>query len=183
MADVTTRRPLPALICLLALTLLTALVWWRVINRSDSHATTASKSCTTAPAPVVLPRPNALSVTVYNSTNRALLAKNTAAVLAKDGFTIAGYGNDTATTKVAGIAEIRYSADQQPGANLLTYYFRGAKLVPLAAGSDSKLVVALGAKFVAVATPAAVQAAINDAHASQAPVGSTSVATQPSPTC
>ncbi|HEV7191990.1 MAG TPA: LytR C-terminal domain-containing protein [Jatrophihabitantaceae bacterium] len=180
MAEGTTRRPLPALICLLALTLLTALVWWRVLNRNDSHAST-TKVCSTSAAPVVLPRPAALSVTVLNSTNRAQLAKKTAAVLAKDGFVIATYGNDT--TLVAGVAEIRYSADQQPGASLLGYYFSGARMVPLDANSESKLVVALGAKFVTVSAPAAVQAAITAAHASQAPVGSTSVAAPTTPTC
>ena len=36
MATSTSRRPLPALAFLLALSLLTALVWWRVIHRSDS---------------------------------------------------------------------------------------------------------------------------------------------------
>lgn len=94
MAEGTTRRPLPALICLLALTLLTALVWWRVLNRSDSHASTASH-CSTTAAPLVLPRPPGVSVTVLNSTNRAQLAKKTAAVLAADGFVILTYGNDS----------------------------------------------------------------------------------------
>ena len=36
MATSTARRPLPALAFLLALSLLTALVWWRVLHRSDS---------------------------------------------------------------------------------------------------------------------------------------------------
>jgi hypothetical protein len=56
-------------------------------------------------------------------------------------------------------------------------------MVPLDANSESKLVVALGAKFVTVSAPAAVQAAITAAHASQAPVGSTSVAAPTTPTC
>ena len=132
---------------------------------------------------VVLPRPKAVSVTVLNSTNKALLAKKTAAALAKDGFTILTTGNDSTHTPVAGVAEIRFTTDQQPGANLLAYYFRGARMVPLATGSDSMLVVAVGAKFVAVSSPATVQSAINDAHASQAPVGATSSAPAPAPTC
>lgn len=82
-----------------------------------------------------------------------------------------------------GVAEIRYSIDQQPGASLLAYYFRGAKLVPLAAGSDSKLIVALGSTFTAVAPPATVQTAITAAHASQVPVGSKTAPAPATPTC
>jgi len=182
MAEGTVRRPLPALICLLALTLLTALVWWRVLNRNDSHAAT-NNTCTTTTAPVVLPQPSSVSVTVLNSTNKALLAKKTAAVLTKDGFAITSYGNDTGHAPVAGVAEIRFTADQQPGANLLSYYFAGARMVPLAAGADSTLVVAVGAKFVTVAAPATVQAAINAAHASQAPPGAKTTAPVATPTC
>src|SRR5581483_9430611 len=72
MAEGTTRRPLPALVCLLALTLLTALVWWRVLNRSDSHAS-STHTCSSTAAVVVLPRPNGISVTVLNSTTRSQL--------------------------------------------------------------------------------------------------------------
>jgi hypothetical protein len=182
MAEGTTRRPLPALICLLALTLLTALVWWRVINRSDSHAA-PNTGCTSSTAPLVLPRPAGVSVTVLNSTNKAQLAKKTAAALAKEGFVIVTYGNDTGHAPVVGVAEIRFTADQQPGASLLSYYFHGARMVPLAATSDSTLVVAVGSKFVAVSTPAAAQTAISAAHASQVPVGSKTPAAPAIPTC
>jgi hypothetical protein len=182
MAEGTVRRPLPALVCLVALTLLTALVWWRVLNRGDSHAS-PTKNCPSTSNVAVLPRPAAVSVTVLNSTNRTGIAKATAAVLASDGFKITTYGNDTGTAPVAGVAEIRFSADLQSGATLLSYYFPGARMVPLNANSDSKLVVAIGAKFTQVATAAAAQTAITDAHASQAPVGSTTVPPTPSPTC
>ena len=42
MASTTVRRPLPALIALLALLLLTGIVWWRVINRNDAEDSSAS---------------------------------------------------------------------------------------------------------------------------------------------
>src|SRR3982750_2962517 len=38
MASTLLRRPLPALIALFALLLLTALVWWRVLHRADESA-------------------------------------------------------------------------------------------------------------------------------------------------
>jgi len=56
-----TRRPIPALICLLALTLLTALVWWRVINRDSAHDTKSS-SCTPGPVANTLPSPRLISL-------------------------------------------------------------------------------------------------------------------------
>jgi hypothetical protein len=182
MAEGTIRRPLPALICLLALTLLTALVWWRVLNRSDGHAAT-TKGCSSSVAPVVLPRPPGVSITVLNSTNRTGIAKTTAAVLAKDGFKIVTYGNDTPHPLVIGVAEIRFTTDQKPGATLLSYYLPGSRMVPLAATSDSKLVLALGSTFTKVSTPAAAQTAINDAHVSQAPLGSTPSPSPTTPSC
>ncbi len=178
MADGTRRRPLPALICLLALTLLTALVWWRVLHRGVSTASTKSP-CTSQSTPTVLPQAASVTITVYNTTSRTGLAKTTAKVLGSDGFKVALFANDPAGLPVAGVAEIRYSADQKNGAALLSYYLPRAKLVALDASSDSKLVVALGANFTAVAPPSSAHAAMTSAHVSQAAPGP---AQTPSPT-
>jgi hypothetical protein len=178
MAERTARRPLPALIALLALTLLTALVWWRVLNRGGSSS---AHACPGQPTAVVLPQPSAVSLSVYNSTNRGGLAKATAKVLGKDGFKVITWQNDPANQVIQGIAEIRYSLDQKNSATLLAYYFPGAKLVQYQAETESKVVVSLGTKFTAVAPAASVQAKLSAAHVSQAPATRSSAA-GPSPT-
>jgi len=163
MTSPTKRRPLPALAFLLALCLLAALVWWRVLHRSDSAA--ADKpTCPTSQAPKTLPEAAAITVTVLNSTKRKGLAAATRLVLVKDGFRSPGKAiNDDKSFgghgQIAGVGEIRYGADSAPGAQLLAYYFPGAKLVKTEA-TDSTVLVSLGAAFKAVATPAAVTAAL-----------------------
>ncbi len=121
------RRPLPALIGLLALTLLTALVWWRVANRS-THA--AGPTCAPTPTQTALPAPSSVSVSVLNSTPRTGIAKAAYLTLQADGFTMNIYGNDTGQPVLAGIAEIRFGPDQKPAAALLSFYFPGATLAP-----------------------------------------------------
>jgi LytR cell envelope-related transcriptional attenuator len=168
MAEGTVRRPLPALIALLALTLLTALVWWRVLNRGGSSHPT---SCSGATAVVVLPQPSSVSLSVYNSTNRSGLAKAAAKVLTADGFKVLSWQNDPANQVIQGVAEIRYSLDQKTNATLVAYYFPGAKLVQYQAETESKLVVSLGTKFVKVTSPQDVRTALDQSHQSQAPSG------------
>lgn len=173
MADGTRRRPLPALISLLALTLLTALVWWRVLSRHDGN-TSAHNQCSAQSAPTILPQPGSVSLSVYNSTNRTGIAKTAASILSKDGFKVLGYQNDPANLLVPGVAEIRYSIDQKTAATLLSYYLPGAKLVALSATANSQLVVSLGSQYKAVATSTVAHDAITSAHVSQMPVGTTS---------
>jgi hypothetical protein len=168
MAGVKKRRPLPALICLIALTLLTALVWWRVLHRGDHHAIAASP-CTPTSTPTVQPRPPSILVSVLNSTQRAGLAKSTATSLARQGFKISGYGNDTGHTAIAGTAQIRYSPAQKTAATLLAYYFPGAKLVSLAASSDPTVVISLGTKFKALASSTAANRAMAADHVKLSP--------------
>ncbi|MDP9117749.1 MAG: LytR C-terminal domain-containing protein [Actinomycetota bacterium] len=173
------RRPLPALICLLALTLLTALVWWRVLHRSDAPVA-AKPTCAAPTSAPALPKPATVALTVLNATTRHGIAKATAATLTTDGFKINSFSNDTA--KVPGIAEIRFTPDEQGAATLLEYYFPGATQVPLTGSVDSRLVVSLGNAFQAVAAPAAVQAAIVATHGTPAP-GATSTRPAPSTAC
>lgn len=169
MSSPTKRRPLPALILLIALTLLTSLVWWRVLHRDDGHASAGTKCPKPGASASVLPRPAAIQVSVLNSTARAGLARSTATTLTKIGFKVAGYGNDSPKVRVAGVAEIRFGPGQKKEAALLAYYFPGAKLVPLAADPLNKVVVSLGAKFKAVATARAVGAGMSSDRVSLAP--------------
>jgi hypothetical protein len=165
-----TRRPLPALVFLVALTLLTALVWWRVLHRGNSQPAAAKQTCTTQPSQSLLPRPASVTVQVLNSTLRTGIAAAAQKALAKDGFkTPSAAVNDTGNPVIPGVAEVRYGSGELLAATLVAYYFPGAKLVALNAAPATDVVVSLGSTYKAVATPAAVQAAILAAHASQAP--------------
>lgn len=169
MASPTKRRPLPALMLLLALTLLTALVWWRVLHRDDGQASANTPCPTPSVTAALLPRPSSVSVSVLNSTTRPGIARATATTLTKLGFKVAGFGNDAPKVHVTGVAEIRFGPAQMKDASLLTYYFPLAKLVPRVGEPAGLVVVSLGAKFKAVATSRAAVAAMRSAHITLAP--------------
>ncbi|HET8582255.1 MAG TPA: LytR C-terminal domain-containing protein [Jatrophihabitans sp.] len=163
-----TRRPVPALVALAALLLLTGLVWWRVLNRGTSGATAAHcptpSPSTSAPVTATLPAPTSINLTVLNSTNRTGIAGKARAALVADGFKVpAAAGNDTAFhNKIPGVAEIRYGPAAKQAASVVLYYVPGAKLVPNAS-KTSTVVVSLGAKYRSIATPAAAAAAMKAA--------------------
>jgi hypothetical protein len=155
---------------LLALSLLTALVWWRVIHRSDAGKTTAQPSCSTSAAPTVsvVPAPAAVTVTVLNSTDKTGLASQVTGFLATDGFKVGTAANDlTDRAPVTGIAEIRYGPTGAAGAKLVSFYVPGATLVP-DARTDATVDLALGAKYTAVLAAADVAKALASAKLSQA---------------
>ena len=178
MSEPQRRRPLPALVCLVALTLLTALVWWRVLNRDSGTAQAKNKTCTPAKV-TTLPHPTRVAVTVLNSTTRAGLAKTTAAKLSHVGFKVSGYGNDTGHAAIPGVAEIRYTPDEKLSATLVSYYFPGASQVVLNDGTQGKLVVSLGVKYKSIPAPASVQSAMRSAGVTVAP---RTAAPSPAPT-
>jgi LytR cell envelope-related transcriptional attenuator len=187
MAASTARRPLPALAFLLALSLLTALVWWRVIHRSDS-ANAALPTCTTSASPTVTVVPAAASVlvNVLNSTDTNGLAGKVTGLLATDGFKTGTPGNDSGPrSPVTGVAEIRFGPTGAAGAKLLSFYVPGAVLVP-DTRADASVDLAIGAKYTAVASPTDVAKSLAAAKLSQAPApaasGSGTAATSPKPT-
>ncbi|HET6209912.1 MAG TPA: LytR C-terminal domain-containing protein [Jatrophihabitans sp.] len=160
MSTSTARRPLPALAFLLALTVLTAIVWWRVLHRPDGSSSTASgpttvvqPSCTPGGKPVTLPKPGAVTVTVLNGTNRYQLATQVSTLLKARGFKT-GIPND-APSPLTGIGQIQYGKAGKAGATLLSYYVPGAALVA-ETRSDAALTLVIGAAYHALATPAAV---------------------------
>lgn len=159
------RRPLPALVFLVALTLLTALVWWRVLSRGSAHEPKSSGCTTSSSAPAgtkTLPAPSSVTVWVLNATHRAGIAADVTTALQGDGFQTLKAHNDTKARigKVPGVAEIGYTAGHLDAAKLLTYYFPGSKLLPVRAGSDATIRVSLGAAYRHVATATQVRAAM-----------------------
>jgi LytR cell envelope-related transcriptional attenuator len=172
------RRPLPALAFIGALSLLTALVWFRVLHRTDtttegatkSSCPTSSSSASSSPppaAPRVLPIPGKVSVLVLNSTQRKGLAGTASKALKKQGFKVAHPTDDASTYGghglIKGVAEIRYGAAALASATLLRYYFPAAALKPTDS-STTTVMVSLGAKFKAVAATAVVHRELTKAH-------------------
>jgi hypothetical protein len=174
MASSKGRKPLPALAFLLALSLLTGLVWWRVIHRSDSA--NASPSCTTSASPSATPTPQVSSVpaaanvvvNVLNSTQRAQLASQVSALLRKDGFLTGTPDNDrTARAPVTGTAEIRYGPVAAEAAKLLSFYVTGAVMVLDTSRTSTRVDLALGAKYTGLVAAADVKKALAAAHINQ----------------
>lgn len=175
----TARRPLPALVFLLILALLTAIVWWRVIHRVSSEASAAKPSPSCSPAAVtVVPPPTTVTVHILNATNRQGLAAGVRSKLAKAGFVVADIGNDD--VPIAGVAEIRYGPAGRAAGKLVAYYFPAATLIG-SARTDNQVEIALGAKFTAVSTTAIVKQAMARDHVTQAAVPPPGTLSTPSP--
>ena len=158
MASTSMRRPLPAVIALAALLLLTAIVWWRVLNR-DSGTSGSTQSCSTQSTPkATLPAPNLVTVQVLNSTDRQGIADKVRSTLVNDGFNSPDpAANDTKKTKIPGVAQIRYGTKGTNGAKLLHYYFPKAKLVTTKS-KTATVIVSLGERYKGVSTSSAVTA-------------------------
>ncbi|MGN6608243.1 MAG: LytR C-terminal domain-containing protein [Jatrophihabitans sp.] len=170
MPSTTRRRPLPALVFLVALLGVTALVWWRVIGRNTGSSasgpcptprpSTSSSSSSAAPAGTTLPTPQSVTVAVLNATNRSGIAKKARDVLMSDGFSSPSpAADDKSGVHVTGVAEIRYGPGQQAAAKLLQYYLPSAALVPTTA-TDRVIVVSLGERYRRIAPAADVTAAL-----------------------
>ena len=169
MAAAGARRPIPALIFLLLLSLLAAIVWWRVLHRAEQTSTGQSSSSCARPSgtatKAVLPSPAKVRVTVLNGNGRSGLAASVSRQLRARGFKIATYGNDE---PVAGVGEVRYTAAYASDATVVHAYFPGTVLV-VRAGTPSGVTVSLGAKFKTMATRAQVKAALAKASTAPAP--------------
>lgn len=192
MPSTLTRRPVPALVALAALLVLTALVWWRVLNRDDSSGASEGTSCPTpSPSPTtsatekVLPAPSTITLTVLNSTNRTGIAGKARTTFLQDGFRVpAPAGNDLKYQgKIPGVAEIRYGPSGKQAASVVAYYLPGAKLVPTSS-STATVVVSLGAKYRSIASQAAVTSALRAAGARLGPPPATPTSSgTASPSC
>ena len=167
MSTSTARRPLPALAFLLALTVLTAIVWWRVLHRPDGTSTTASgpaivqPTCSPVGKTLTLPKPATVTVTVLNGSARYHLATEVTTLLKARGFKT-GTPND-APSQLSGIGQIQYGKAGKNGATLLGYYLPGAALVA-ESRSDAAITLVLGAAYHALATPAAVTKSLASAQ-------------------
>jgi hypothetical protein len=167
------RRPLPAVLALLALLLLTGLVWWRVLNRSSGGTTHhAAKSACPSPtsSAAALPAPSAVTVAVLNSTTRNGIAGKARTALVQDGFKSPSAASDDSAkvrNKIKTVAQIRYGPSGKSGATVVHYYLPGSTMVATA-DKSATVIISLGTAYRAVATPAAVGAALKKAGLSTA---------------
>lgn len=173
-----TRRPLPALVFLLVLALLTAIVWWRVIHRASSEAAPKPSPSCSPTAITVVPAPGAVTLHVLNGTTRNGLAANVRASLAKDGFIVADIGNDD--VPVVSVAEIRYGPAGRAAARLVAYYVPGATLIG-SARTDNQVEISLGAKFKALNTKTTVTKEMAQDHVTQQPLPRPGAPASPAP--
>jgi hypothetical protein len=158
-ASPSVRRPLPAVIALAALLLLTGIVWWRVLNR-DTGSSAAPTCPTEGPPAVTLPAPNLITVQVLNATDRTGIAEKARSTLVNDGFNSPNAAaNDKPKVKIPGVAQIRYGSKGAPGAKLLHYYLPKAKLVATKSKSAT-VIVSLGQRYQGVTSSSAVSAAL-----------------------
>jgi LytR cell envelope-related transcriptional attenuator len=169
------RRPLPAVVFILLLSLLSAIVWYRVLNRTPATAqkatitTPTSHSCAPKPAtkttakakastptravPVVWPSTSTVHIAVLNGTSRAGLAKSVAGQLRTRGFKIGTISNDTVSTVT--VTQVRYGPTQATAAKLVQLYLPGSRLVPNSSKAAT-VTVSLGSSYSRLSTNAAV---------------------------
>jgi hypothetical protein len=143
-----------------------AAAWY--LRKDDSRVPsrlTAQPTCTPAPtaaptkAPlaVALPPPTAVTLTVLNGTNRALLAKSVADQLAAQGFHVLGQANNRAA--VSGASQVVFG----PGGSLLarttSAWVPGSTVVPAPKAKARSVTLVLGSSYSRLATPAEAAAA------------------------
>lgn len=151
---------MPALAFLVALCVLTAIVWWRVLHRDQGDsgsnsgtltAATPAQSCNPKGSPkFVLPLPSTVSVKVLNGSTRDGLASSVLSDLKSRGFktttadTVKDSGQLTALSKE--VAEVRYGSSGRLAAEQVAYYVPGSKMVKISR-SDSSVDLVLGKSY------------------------------------
>lgn len=108
-----------------------------------------------APVKALLPR--AVTVNVYNSTDRTGLAASVAKSLRTQGFKVGEVANDPLGRAISGVGEIRHGRLGAAAATLAATRLSGARLV-VDARTDATVDLVLGNKFVALSAPPKVAA-------------------------
>ena len=111
----------------------------------------ASPACQ-AVTPVKAVAPRAVTINVYNSTNRSGLAASVAKSLRTQGFKVVEVANDPLGRPISGVGEIRHGRTGVAGAALAATRLLGAKLV-LDNRTDASIDFVLGNKFKALSVP------------------------------
>jgi hypothetical protein len=146
------RRALPALVLLLALSVLAGGVWLRVLERVDAGASPAAACGTGATGGLDTRR---IQVRVYNATTREGLARSVSDQLRSRGFSVIATANDPLIDlrDVRGSAEVRYGPKGAKQADAVRRQVPGAKVFR-DAREDDIVDLALGPAYKRLATAA-----------------------------
>jgi hypothetical protein len=142
------------------------IVTWTLLSDDQGHPGNAAATCgpSQTPAATKIPAEKAVTLNIYNSTDRDNLAKATADQFAARGFKVGQVSQDPLQKVIAGSAELRYGPAEVGAAQLLKAYLPGATAafdINRTTGAQAKTVdVVLGAKFMQLNTPAQVKEAI-----------------------
>lgn len=156
------RRPIPPVIFLLVLALAGLGVWWNVFRAEENRQADADAACSSAEAAPPSLDPTAVSVRVFNATDRANLATEVAGQLQERGFTVAEIANDPTEREVTGVGEIRYGPRGSDAAEFLGVYLPEAGDY-LDTRATEQVDLALGPDFAGLASPEQVAAAFDPA--------------------
>ena len=110
----------------------------------------ASPACRTA-APAKVVTPGAVTINVYNATNRNGLAASVAKSLRRQGFKVHTIANDPRGKDIAGVGEVRHGPPGAAGATLAALTLPGATVV-LDDRTDTTVDIVLGDRFSALRT-------------------------------
>ena len=159
------RRPLPPIIFLLVLALITLGVWWHVFRQDAQLQAEQDAACAEAEAAPQALDPATVSVRVYNASDQGGLAQSVADDLGARGFTIAEVANDSSGREVTGVGEVRHGVSGKATAAFLALYLPGADLWQ-DVRSTAQVDLVLGPEFVigqSLATDDVVNAALDGA--------------------
>jgi LytR cell envelope-related transcriptional attenuator len=141
-------------------------VTWTLLSDDQGHPGNAAASCgpSQTPAATKIPAEKAVTINVYNSTDRDGLAQATAKELQARGFKIGQIAADPLQRVVTSSAELRYGPTQVGAAQLLRAYVPGATsafdLNRTTGAAANTVDVVLGSKYQQLNTPAQVKEAI-----------------------
>lgn len=113
--------------------------------------TVASPACQPT-TPGKAPAPRAVTINVYNATDRAGLAASVAKSLRSLGFKVADVANDPLGRPISGVGEIRHGRSGAAGATLAATRLSGAQLV-LDSRPDTTVDFVLGEAFKKLSLP------------------------------
>lgn len=119
-------------------------------NRATASAV-ASQDCQVVAAAQAL-KPGAVTINVYNATNRNGLAASVAKLLRTQGFKIADVANDPLDGRIDGVGEVRHGRSGAVAATLAAARLSGAKVVR-DARTDNTVDLVLGNQFTALRAP------------------------------
>ncbi len=96
---------------------------------------------------------SAVTINVYNATDRRGLAASVAKSLRTQGFKVSAVANDPLGKQIGGVGEVRRGRTGVAGAALVAARLHGVKVVPDKRG-DATVDVVLGNKFTSLRAPA-----------------------------